>query len=65
MQQEFTLIAGPCSAESREQVLETAAFMARYNASHPRLPVKVFRAGAWKPRTRPGSFEGIGEKEFE
>ena len=49
------LIAGPCSAESREQVLETAEGIA---AHAPR--VQVFRAGAWKPRTRPGGFEGIG-----
>ena len=48
------LIAGPCSAESREQIMETA-----YALQH--LPVKLFRAGIWKPRTRPGHFEGIGE----
>ncbi len=49
------LIAGPCSAESREQVLDTAAGLKA-------LPVALFRAGVWKPRTRPGAFEGIGEK---
>ncbi|MBK9421988.1 MAG: bifunctional 3-deoxy-7-phosphoheptulonate synthase/chorismate mutase type II [Flavobacteriales bacterium] len=49
------LIAGPCSAESREQVLRTAEGIARYAPQ-----VRVFRAGAWKPRTRPGGFEGIG-----
>ncbi len=50
------VIAGPCSAESEEQVLETARQLAL-------LPeVKVYRAGLWKPRTRPGSFEGVGEK---
>lgn len=48
------LIAGPCSAESREQVLETASRLA---AS---CPGAVFRAGVWKPRTSPGSFEGVG-----
>jgi len=48
------IIAGPCSAESREQVLETAAALAA-------MPVQLFRAGVWKPRTRPGSFEGMGE----
>ena len=49
------LIAGPCSAESRAQVLETGrAIAAKGDAS-------IFRAGVWKPRTRPGSFEGIGE----
>ena len=47
------LIAGPCSAESREQVLETAAALAPLN-------IHLFRAGVWKPRTRPGSFEGNG-----
>ncbi|MDD3742879.1 MAG: chorismate mutase [Lentimicrobiaceae bacterium] len=48
------VIAGPCSAETRSQVLTTA----RGLAALPR--VKVFRAGVWKPRTRPGSFEGTG-----
>lgn len=49
------LIAGPCSAESRAQVLQTGrAIAAKGDAS-------IFRAGVWKPRTRPGSFEGIGE----
>lgn len=51
---DFTLIAGPCSAESREQVLKTAAGLAG-------LPLRYYRAGVWKPRTRPGSFEGAGE----
>lgn len=50
------LIAGPCSAESREQVLATAEGIAEHAPQ-----VKVFRAGVWKPRTRPGGFEGIGE----
>ncbi len=50
------IIAGPCSAESEEQVLRTARQLAE-------IPeVKVFRSGLWKPRTRPGSFEGVGEK---
>jgi len=53
------VIAGPCSAESREQMLNTARQLAK-------IPeVKVFRAGLWKPRTRPGAFEGVGEKGFE
>ncbi len=47
------IIAGPCSAETREQVLETAGALAKLN-------VQLFRAGVWKPRTRPGSFEGNG-----
>lgn len=50
------IIAGPCSAESRDQVLQTAEELARLNK------VKAFRAGVWKPRTRPGSFEGVGDK---
>lgn len=53
------LIAGPCSAESREQVLETARGIAAQNR------FQVFRAGVWKPRTRPGTFEGVGPKAFE
>lgn len=48
------LISGPCSAESREQVMETARQL--YDVG-----VRKFRAGVWKPRTRPGGFEGIGE----
>lgn len=47
------IIAGPCSAESEEQVLETARQLKS-------LGVNVFRAGIWKPRTRPGCFEGVG-----
>jgi chorismate mutase len=47
------VIAGPCSAETEEQVLETARSLAAKG-------VKVFRAGIWKPRTKPGGFEGIG-----
>lgn len=49
------VIAGPCSAESREQMLNTAHQLKEISA------VKVFRAGIWKPRTRPGTFEGLGE----
>ena len=47
------IVAGPCSAETREQLLSTAEALSQ-------LPVDLFRAGAWKPRTRPGSFEGNG-----
>ncbi|BDS09667.1 bifunctional 3-deoxy-7-phosphoheptulonate synthase/chorismate mutase type II [Aureispira anguillae] len=47
------LIAGPCSAESRMQVLETAKKLKEQNLAY-------FRAGIWKPRTRPGAFEGVG-----
>lgn len=49
------LIAGPCSAESLDQVLATARALQS-------MPVKLFRAGVWKPRTRPGYFEGMGEE---
>ena len=48
------LIAGPCSVESPEQVLETAQQI-RANA-----PISLLRGGVWKPRTKPGSFEGVG-----
>jgi len=47
------VIAGPCSAETEEQVLNTAKQLADRD-------IKLFRAGIWKPRTRPGAFEGIG-----
>ncbi|MBL7924836.1 MAG: bifunctional 3-deoxy-7-phosphoheptulonate synthase/chorismate mutase type II, partial [Bacteroidia bacterium] len=50
------LLAGPCSAESREQVMATAREIAS------RYPQAIFRAGVWKPRTRPGAFEGRGEE---
>ena len=50
------IIAGPCSAESEEQVLQTAHLLAKEKA------VRIFRAGIWKPRTRPGGFAGVGEK---
>ena len=50
------VIAGPCSAESEEQVMRTARQVAK-------IPeVTIFRSGLWKPRTRPGAFEGVGEK---
>ncbi len=47
------VIAGPCSAESEEQVLGTARELAS-------MGIKIFRAGLWKPRTRPSAFEGVG-----
>lgn len=47
------VIAGPCSAETEEQVMETARQLAAQG-------VKIFRAGVWKPRTKPGGFEGVG-----
>lgn len=49
------VIAGPCSAESEQQVISTARELAK--SAH----VKVFRAGVWKPRTRPNTFEGVGK----
>lgn len=49
------VIAGPCSAETEEQMLETARQIKKEGFAH------VLRAGIWKPRTRPGSFEGMGE----
>lgn len=48
------LISGPCSLETEKQTLETAKLLAK----DPR--VFVYRGGVWKPRTRPGSFEGVG-----
>ena len=48
------IISGPCSAETEEQVINTATQLAATGK------VDVLRAGIWKPRTRPGSFEGIG-----
>ncbi len=48
------VISGPCSAESEDQVLQTAVELSK-------IPnVKIFRSGIWKPRTRPGLFEGVG-----
>ena len=53
------IIAGPCSAETELQVLNTAEAISK-------IPnVKIFRAGVWKPRTRPGSFEGAGKKALK
>ncbi len=48
------MISGPCSAETEEQVMETARQLAAIKE------VSIFRAGIWKPRTRPNSFEGVG-----
>lgn len=47
------VIAGPCSAETEEQLMETAKDLAKNG-------VRIFRAGIWKPRTKPGGFEGVG-----
>lgn len=51
-------MAGPCSAETKEQVVAIAKALQG-------MPVHLFRAGVWKPRTRPGSFEGIGEEALK
>ena len=51
-------IAGPCSAETEEQVMDTARRLVHKN-------IHVYRAGVWKPRTRPGSFEGVGEEALK
>src|SRR5436305_6473175 len=50
------IISGPCSAETEEQLLDTAQRLANTGK------VDMLRAGIWKPRTRPGSFEGVGTK---
>ena len=52
------VIAGPCSAETEQQVMQTATELARNG-------IKIFRAGVWKPRTKPGGFEGIGAPAIE
>ncbi len=52
------VIAGPCSAESEEQVLAAARALAAEG-------VRIFRAGLWKPRTKPGGFEGVGAEGLE
>jgi chorismate mutase len=49
------IMAGPCSAETEEQVMETALQIKNYG-------VQIFRAGLWKPRTRPNAFEGVGKE---
>ncbi len=52
------VIAGPCSAESEEQIMNTASQLSSYG-------IKIFRAGIWKPRTKPGGFEGIGAQGLQ
>jgi len=53
------VIGGPCSAETEEQVFETCTRLAKTGQ------VDVLRAGIWKPRTRPGTFEGIGSQGLQ
>lgn len=55
----WSWILGPCSAESEEQVLASARALAPY------IGTGYFRAGVWKPRTRPDAFEGVGEMALE
>src|SRR4026208_2522603 len=50
------IISGPCSAETEEQVMATAKRLADTGR------VDMLRAGIWKPRTKPGMFEGVGTK---
>lgn len=50
------IISGPCSAESEEQMFETAAKLAKIPS------ISILRAGIWKPRTRPNQFEGMGDE---
>lgn len=52
------IIAGPCSAENEEQMLSTARLLVEQG-------IKIFRAGIWKPRTKPGGFEGVGLEGLE
>lgn len=52
------VIAGPCSAETEEQVMQTARELASKG-------IKIFRAGIWKPRTKPGGFEGVGAEGLQ
>jgi chorismate mutase len=51
------IMAGPCSAESEDQVMETARQLKNHG-------IHIFRAGLWKPRTRPNAFEGVGKEGF-
>lgn len=53
------LIAGPCSVESPEQVMETAQQLKAHS------PISLLRGGVWKPRTKPGSFEGVGAEAMQ
>lgn len=53
---DFLIVSGPCSVETREQLLETAEGLSKIGK------IGVLRGGIWKPRTRPDAFEGVGEK---
>lgn len=54
----FTLIAGPCSVENEKMIFETAEFLAGHG-------VRLLRAGAYKPRTSPYSFQGLGQEGLD
>lgn len=54
----FTIMAGPCAIEGREMIEETASFLSEHG-------VRILRGGAFKPRTSPYSFQGLGEKGLE
>lgn len=58
-EEQHLIIGGPCAAENDDQVLETAKRIVEHTN------IKVFRAGVWKPRTNPGTFEGVGEKALD
>ncbi len=63
--QPSVFIVGPCAAESEQQLREAVSVLKHYSDSHhlqDRGFRLIFRAGVWKPRTRPGNFEGVGEK---
>jgi 3-deoxy-7-phosphoheptulonate synthase len=54
----FAVIAGPCAVESRQQIMDTAAFLASQG-------VRLMRGGAFKPRTSPYAFQGLGEQALQ
>lgn len=54
-ERDLMISAGPCSAETEEQMMETALRLKS-------IGINLFRAGVWKPRTKPGQFEGVGER---
>lgn len=58
-QEKPLIISGPCSAENQKQVVNTAKEIAKIGS------VDIFRAGVWKPRTRPSPFEGVGEQGLQ
>lgn len=63
MEKKIGIIAGPCSVESLESLLETAHFLSGIRSEN--IEIEGFRAGCWKPRSKPNTFEGEGEKAVE